>query len=405
MMLFLYNIGIRLYGLGVRVAALFNSKAEKWVCGRQGLLEKTERETASFAGETLWVHCASLGEFEMVRPIMEQLKKADSNLRIVLTFFSPSGYEVRKYYEVADHVFYLPLDTPSNAKRFVEAIKPNKVIFVKYDLWFHHLKEAKEFGAKLMLISATFRPNQVYFKSYGNIGRKALQLFDRIFLVDTDSEKLVHGIGIKNTTVCGDTRYDRVMEIAATAESNEVIKAFKANSKLIICGSTWKEDEKVLHHSVGKIPNVKWIIAPHEVGEENIQRVQRLFPDSVLYSEYQKSDARILIIDSIGLLNKIYRYADVAYIGGGFRTGLHNVFEATVFGVPTVFGPDASRFPDAGEMAQKGLAFRIQNEAELKSKFTELLSQDQTQLRNEIKKFMEARTGATKTILEYTKNC
>jgi 3-deoxy-D-manno-octulosonic-acid transferase len=404
-MLLLYNIGIRLYGLGVRVAALFNSKAEKWVHGRQDLLGKIERKTASLSGETLWVHCASLGEFEMARPIMEQLKEADSNLRIVLTFFSPSGYEVRKNYEAADHVFYLPLDTPSNAKRFVEAIKPDKVIFVKYDLWFHHLNAAKKIGAKLMLISATFRPSQPYFKFYGSIGRQALRLFNRIFLVDSDSEKRLHEIGIIDTIVCGDTRYDRVMEIAAAAESNDIIEEFKGNSKLIICGSTWKDDEEVLSDTINHMKDVKWIIAPHEVGEENIRRIQKLFPNSIRYSDFEESGSNVLIIDSIGLLNKIYRYADVAYIGGGFRSGLHNVFEATAFGVPTVFGPDTTRFPDAGEMAMKGLAFRIQNQSELKSKLTELLSEDQTQLRNEVKNFMEARTGATKAILEYTKSC
>jgi 3-deoxy-D-manno-octulosonic-acid transferase len=404
-MLLFYNIGIRLYALGIRVAALFNPKAKKWIDGRNGLLKKVEKETASYSGETLWVHCASLGEFEMARPIMVQLKATDPGLRIVLTFFSPSGYEVRKNYPIADHVFYLPLDTPFNAKRFVKAIKPIKVIFVKYDLWFHHLNEAKKFGAKLMLISATFRPSQQYFKFYGGVGRKALKLFDRIFLVDSDSEKLAHGIGIKNTTVCGDTRYDRVMEIAASTESNAIIEAFKSDSKLIICGSTWKEDEEVLLDSMNNLKEVKWVVAPHEVGEENIQRLQKQFPDSVRYSQYQESDARILIIDSIGLLNKLYRYADVAYIGGGFRTGLHNVFEATAFGVPTIFGPDTSRFPDAAEMAGKGLAFRIQNKAGLNSKMSELISQDQSQLISKIKDFMASRTGASKAILEYTNKC
>ncbi|MBI1288645.1 MAG: 3-deoxy-D-manno-octulosonic acid transferase [Flavobacteriales bacterium] len=400
-MLTFYNIGIRLYALGIRIAALFNPKAKKWLDGRKGLLDRIEQESTSFSGETLWVHCASLGEFEMARPIMERLKETDEKFRIVLTFFSPSGYEVRKNYPIADHVFYLPLDTPSNAKRFVQAIKPSKVIFVKYDLWFHHLSEVKKFGAKLMLISAAFRPSQQYFKFYGSIGRQALKLFDRIFLVDADSEKLLHKIGISNTTVCGDTRYDRVMEIAAKAEPNQTIETFKGNSKLIICGSTWKEDEDVLAASIGKLENTKWVIAPHEVGEENIQRLQKQFPDSVRYSQYQESDARILIIDSIGLLNKLYRYADVAYIGGGFRTGLHNVFEATAFGVPTIFGPDTSRFPDAEEMAKEGLAFRIENQTQIQSKLTELLNEDQTDLRKRIQEFMNERTGATEAILQY----
>jgi 3-deoxy-D-manno-octulosonic-acid transferase len=404
-MLLFYNIGIRLYGLGVRVVALINSKAKKWVDGRKGLIEKIESETNSFSGETLWVHCASLGEFEMARPIMEQLKVADSRSRVVLTFFSPSGYEVRSNYALADHVFYLPLDTASNANRFVEAIKPNKVIFVKYDLWYHHLKAAKDFGAKLMLISAAFRREQVYFKPHGSVGRKALQLFGQIFLVEKGSEKLLHEIGIENTTVCGDTRYDRVMEVTKTADKNEIIESFKDKSKLVVCGSTWKEDEEVLQDSVKNLKNVKWVIAPHEVGEENIKRIEKWVPDSVRYSQYSESDSRVLIIDSIGLLSKLYQYADVAYIGGGFRSGLHNVLEAAAFGVPTVFGPDTSRFPDAGEMAINGLAFQIQSKHDLNSKLDELLVSDQSLLRGQIVSFMQSRTGATKAILEYTKNC
>jgi len=397
-----YNIGIQLYYFAIRIASLFNPKAKKWLEGRTGLLTKIEQETSGFSGETLWVHCASLGEFEMARPIMELLKQQDSNLRIILTFFSPSGYEIRKNYELVNHVFYLPLDTKSNAKEFLNAIKPNTVIFVKYDLWFHHLNEAKKQGAKLMLVSAQFRPNQQYFKFYGATARKALKLFDKIFLVDVNSEKLLHQIDVKNTTVCGDTRYDRVMEIAKSAESISEIEQFKGDSKLVVCGSTWPEDEKLLAACLEKHPNTKWIITPHEIGEENLQRLEQLFPNSVRLSKFEKEGANVLIVDAIGLLNKIYRYADVAYVGGGFRTGLHNILEATAFGVPTVFGPDYSRFPDAGEMADNGLVFSIKNEAELNNRIEELLNNDQRKLRDSITDFMQSRTGATEAILEYT---
>lgn len=405
-----YNIGIRLYGMAIRLAALFKPKARKWVEGRVGLIEQATQQLSSFSGQTLWVHCASLGEFEMARPIMEQLKQEQPDLRVVLTFFSPSGFEVRKNYPLADHVFYLPLDTPANAQRFVKAVRPTIVIFVKYDLWYHHINEAKERGAKLLLISATFRLDQQYFKFYGSSGRKALRLFDRIFLVDADSEKRLHRIGVQATTVCGDTRYDRVMETARNAEPDRIIEAFKGGSKLVICGSTWKEDEHVLADSVNELKDVKWVIAPHEVGEENIGRIQRLFPDAVRYSQTDSEhgsmvSAQMLIIDSIGLLSKLYRYADVAYIGGGFRTGLHNILEASAFGVPTVFGPDTSRFPDAAEMAKKGLAFRVHDQAQLRSKLVELLSHDQAQIRSDISTFMTSRTGATEAILQYTRSC
>ncbi|MBP9151819.1 MAG: 3-deoxy-D-manno-octulosonic acid transferase [Flavobacteriales bacterium] len=400
-MLTFYNIGIRLYHFGILVGSLFNPKARKWLEGRNELLEKIEQETSGFSGETLWVHCASLGEFEMARPIMERLRQTDPNLRIILTFFSPSGYEIRQNYKVANHVFYIPLDTPENAKRFVQAIKPTKVIFVKYDLWFHHLNEAKNFGAKLMLISAQFRPSQQYFKFYGTTGRAALRLFDKIFLVDENSKKLLASIGIKNATVFGDTRYDRVMEIARLAASIPAIEAFKGDSTLVVCGSTWAEDEKLLSTCINQFSDTKWIIVPHEIGEANIQRLLKLFPNSVRLSKFEKGEATVLIVDSIGLLNKLYRYADVAYVGGGFRTGLHNILEATAFGTPTVFGPDYSRFPDAGEMAEKGLAFSIPNEDELKAKLNELLCTNQSELKASILTFMESRTGATKAILKY----
>ncbi|MCF8464788.1 MAG: 3-deoxy-D-manno-octulosonic acid transferase [Flavobacteriales bacterium] len=404
-MLTFYNIGIRLYHFGIQIVSLFNPKAKKWLDGRHNLLDKIEQETTGFSGKTLWVHCASLGEFEMARPVMERLRKSDQDLRIILTFFSPSGYEIRKNYEVANHVFYLPLDTPQNAKRFVQSIKPTKVIFVKYDLWFHHLNEAKKFGAKLMLISAQFRPNQQYFKFYGRAGRAALKLFDKIFLVDENSRKLLLEIEIDNTTVCGDTRYDRVMEIAKNAESIPTIEPFKGSSKLVVCGSTWSEDEKLIASCINQFPDTKWVIVPHEIGEANMERLEKLFLNSQKLSSYQNKDAQVLIVDSIGILNKLYRYADVAYVGGGFRTGLHNILEATAFGTPTVFGPDHSRFPDAGEMVQKGLSFSIQNEKELLSRFRQLLKQDQTELRARILAFMESRTGATDAILKYTNKC
>lgn len=404
-MLLIYNIGIRAYYFAILVASFFNPKAKKWLDGRKDLLREAEQKLKGFSGETLWVHCASLGEFEMARPVMEKLRIMEQELRIVLTFFSPSGYEIRKDYPTADHVFYLPLDTPSNAKRMAQAIRPTKVIFVKYDLWFHHLNEAKNFGAKLMLISAQFRPKQQYFKFYGSVGRQALKLFDRIFLVDADSEKLLHGIGVKSTLVCGDTRYDRVMEIAALNEANDTLEIFKGDSKLIVCGSTWPEDEQLFVNGVNLLPNTKWLIAPHEVGEDNIQRLEKLFPNSVRYSTFKDSDAKVLIIDSIGLLNKLYRYADVAYVGGGFKTGLHNILEATAYGVPTLFGPDHSRFPDAEEMATEQLAVSIADERQLLAWLEDFLTNDHTQLRNAILAFMQSRKGATDAILKYTVAC
>ena len=404
-MLAFYNIGIRLYHLGVLITSIFNLKARLWLKGRQGLLEKIEQEVSGYSGETIWVHCASLGEFEMARPIMEGIKNSNSESRIILSFFSPSGYETRKNYELAQHVFYLPLDTASNAALFVKAIKPTKTIFVKYDLWFHHLNAAKKVGSKLILISAQFRENQLYFKWFGGFGRCALKLFDQIFLVDSNSEKLLHQIGVKSTTVCGDTRYDRVMGIAQNVETIPEIAQFKGEGKLVVCGSTWPEDERLLAKSVESLKQTKWVIAPHEVGEENIQCLERLFPDSVRLSGLSNQDAKVVLVDSIGQLNKLYKHADVAYIGGAFKTGLHNILEATAYGIPTVFGPDYTRFPDAGEMVEKGLAFTISNQSELNNKLDVLLEKKQSQLNSDVLSFMSARKGATSAILEYTNKC
>ncbi|MDP6908534.1 MAG: glycosyltransferase N-terminal domain-containing protein [Flavobacteriales bacterium] len=401
-MLLLYNISISFYRLGVYLASFINPKATKWIEGRKGLLCEIEQQTAGFDGETVWVHCASLGEFEMARPIIESVKARNPSTRIVVTFFSPSGYEVRKDYQLVDHVFYLPIDSKSNAESFIGAIKPTTVIFVKYDLWFHYLNEAKKAGAKLILISAQFRQKLHFFKLYGTIGRRTLRMFNRIFLVDEKSKKLLDSIAINDAVVCGDTRYDRVVEVAKASESVDVIERFKSHSKLVICGSTWAEDEALLVDCVKANQNVKWVIAPHEVGEENLKRMEKLFADTVRLSNFSNSsNAQVLLVDGVGYLSKLYRYADVAYVGGGFKTGLHNILEATAFGVPTIFGPCHSRFPDAGEMDENGLAFSIKNQEELGTRLSGLLSQDQTDLRNRILAFMEARTGATRTILQY----
>lgn len=401
LMLVFYNIGVQLYGFGIRIVALFNPKAAKWKNGRIGLLQRIEQEIASFAGKTVWVHCASLGEFEMARPIIEGIKKEENKTRIILTFFSPSGFEVRKDYALADHVFYLPLDTAHNARRFIAAVSPSTVVFVKYDIWYHHLNEANKIGAKMILISAQFRSTQQYFKFYGGIGRKALQLFDRIFLVDKNSERLAFEIDLKNTQVCGDTRYDRVMEIAKASNRIAAIEEFKGESKLVVCGSTWPEDEKVLKESLNKYPTVKWVIAPHEVGEQNIQRLAKLFANAIRFSALKGSAAKVCIVDSIGQLSKLYKYADVAYVGGAFGKLPHNILEATAYGVPTIFGPNYMRFPDAAEMVEKEICFNVRNQEELNARLDQLLNRDQTNLRSDIRDFMQSRTGASAAVMKY----
>ncbi len=393
----MYDLLISAYHLALRIAAVRNAKARLWVDGRQGLLERVEREVAAHDGPTAWVHCASLGEFEMARPIMERIRGLGRGHRIVLTFFSPSGYELRKSFSGADHVFYLPLDTEVNAQRFVKAIRPDVVIFVKYDLWRYFLQAAKDFGARLFLISAVFERRQYFFKWYGGHGRACLALFDRIFTVDDASVQLLNGIGIKNAEACGDTRYDRVMALARTWEPIPEVVGFKGDEQLVVCGSTWPEDEAALRATVGKLERLRWVLAPHEVDEANLKRIEGVFPEAVRLSRYRGQSATVLLVDSIGLLGRLYGHADVAYVGGAFGRRLHNILEATAYGVPVVFGPDYSCFPDAGQMVRFGLATSVADAPQLTAALRHRLAD--TFEKEVLLDFMRQRTGATEVIL------
>jgi 3-deoxy-D-manno-octulosonic-acid transferase len=395
----LYHLAITIYHTALRIAALWHPKAQLWVNGRKGLLDRIEREVRSHQGRTVWVNCASLGEFEMARPIMEEMKAGPNPPRIVLTFFSPSGYEIRKDYAGADHVFYLPLDREANAQRFMAAVQPDVAVFVKYDLWWHFLKAAKAHGAQLVLISAVFAQRQHFFKWYGGHGRRCLRLFDRIFTVDDDSVKLLREIGIDHAESVGDTRYDRVMEVAAHWSGFPSIERFKGESKLVVCGSTWVEDEVVIRKAMAQFPDVKWIMAPHEVGDANIKRMERMFPSAERFSGYTDQQTNMLIVDSIGVLNRLYGHGDVAYVGGGFGRVLHNILEATAYGIPVIFGPDHASFPDAGRMARQGLVFSIRDAEGLSVALRRCLDAGVKQ--EEILGFMRQRTGAKEAVLRF----
>jgi len=395
-----YDSIIAIYHLGLRIAANFHPKAKLWVDGRKGLLTKIASEVGHFDGKTVWVHCASLGEFEMVRPIIDSLKSRPTDVpRIILTFYSPSGHEVRKNYSGVDHVFYLPYESKENARRFIAAIRPHVVVFVKYDLWFHFLNAAQEKGSHLILISAQFAPHQYFFRWFGAHGRKCLAAFHHIFVVDDASRKLLRSINISAVTACGDTRYDRVMDVAANWKPIPEVAEFKASTKLIVCGSTWPDDEAVLVQCIAHIPNAKWVIAPHEVHEANTQRLERIFPNAVRFSNYSNQETNVLLVDSIGILAQLYGHADVAYVGGGFGSGLHNILEATAFGIPVIFGPDHGRFADAGIMVNEGLAYSINTAEGLRSAMVNALTTDCPG--PAILAFMNSRTGARRAILEY----
>jgi len=376
----LYNLGIRLYGLSIFIAAFFNEKASKWKMGRKDIFIKLKQAVQNSNQPLIWFHCASLGEFEQGRPVIEAFRKKFPSYKILLTFFSPSGYEARKDYKEADYVFYLPLDTPSNAKRFIEITKPVIAIFIKYEFWYNYLNALKNKKTPSFIISARFREGQYFFKSTGSWFRKQLHLYTTLFVQDNGSEALLKRFGISNVIVCGDTRFDRVIEISQQAYINLLVEKFKNGENLWVCGSTWEEDENlifpVFESLVRSGQKIKLLIAPHETSEERIKNIQNKYPASIPYStanEDRVSKASVMILDKMGLLSYLYRYANIAYVGGGFGKGIHNLPEAAVYGIPVLFGPNYKRFIEAEELIQRGGGFSISSTQELESITTKLL--------------------------------
>ena len=345
----LYNFVLILAEFFLRIIALFNKKLRLFIDGRKEVFSKLKNEIPS-GSKIIWIHCASLGEFEQGRPIIEKLKINYPSHKTVLTFFSPSGYEVRKNYKGADVICYLPLDTKKSAKKFIQLTNPALAIFVKYEFWPNILRELKNQQIKTILVSGIFRENQAFFKGYGAWMRKSLKGFSYFFVQDDNSKNLLNSVGFTNVEKSGDTRFDRVFEI--TQQNNELnfVSEFKGANLLLVCGSTWKEDEDLLidyiNNSVSK--NQKYIFAPHNIKEkEIIELKQRLNKKTILYSEKENqniADAEVFIIDAIGFLTKIYSYADIAFVGGGFATGLHNVLEPATFGIPIIIGPEYQKF-------------------------------------------------------------
>jgi 3-deoxy-D-manno-octulosonic-acid transferase len=304
----------------------------------------------------IWIHCASLGEFEQGRPVIESIKREKPQFKILLTFFSSSGYEVRKNYQHADIVCYLPPDTPRNAELFTTLTNPEKVIFVKYEFWNNYLSAIKKRDIPLFLISGIFRKEQPFFKWYGSFFRDILKKFNWLFVQDQHSYDLLASIGIVNVSVAGDTRFDRVVEIAAEAKSIPQIEQFSGEEKLFLAGSSWKQDEEIIARYLNKNPRrMKWIFAPHEIDGENIRRIEKLFTvKCVRFSEFtnEGADSRVMIIDNIGMLSSAYRYAYIAAVGGGFGKGIHNILEPACWGIPVLFGPNHKRFREALDLIE-----------------------------------------------------
>ncbi|WP_205502764.1 3-deoxy-D-manno-octulosonic acid transferase [Rufibacter psychrotolerans] len=402
----LYEIGVRAYGVGIRLAAPFLPKAAQWVNGRKGIFEEIGQKLAGNQAPLAWFHCASLGEFEQGRPLIEAFKLRYPNFKVVLTFFSPSGYEVRKNYAGADFIFYLPLDTAQNARRLVALLKPKLAVFVKYEFWHHYTRELHHQHIPLFSISAIFRPNQIYFRKNGSFYRRILKRFTYIYTQNQESAQLLASIHIDKVTMAGDTRVDRVLQNAQNAKQISIAQAFKADSPVMVIGSSWPQDLAVLLPFLqAQLPTLKFILAPHEIKEQELSELEAQFPgQAIRFSQARAETAsnyRLLLIDNIGMLSSLYQYADYAYVGGAFGKGLHNTLEPAAFGPPIFFGPRYTKFQEAQDLIEAGVAFPVRSTQDLSKTFEEL-HQDpdrREKIRQATQVYLQKQAGATERIL------
>jgi len=408
MSLLLYNLSLRLYRFGIGVSSLSNHKAKQWTAGRRNW-RKCLAQKLRPNERRIWIHCSSLGEFEQGRPLIELIRQRYPGYKVVLTFFSPSGYEPRKDYDGADYVFYLPIDSAANARDFVAAIRPAMAIFVKYEFWYYYLRELKMNSIPTLLVSAAFRPGQPFFQWHGSLFRKMLHCFTHLHVQDAASAELLKSIDISNNvSISGDTRYDRVAAIKAGIREIPEAEEFKGNCKILIAGSSWPEDEAILRKLLSNLPNDwKLIIAPHEIHAAHINQLKDLFGNdavafSVLRMERAQASRRVLIIDNMGMLSSLYAYGDIAWVGGGFRKGgIHNTLEPAVFGIPIIMGPVYKKFVEAVKLVDLGAAFPVQDEAEGLSLASNLITDENRRkdIHQKLEGFMSRETGAAERIL------
>ena len=408
-MRFFYTLFVYAYRLAIGLAAIFSKKAGQWINGRKNIFSRLEHEI-KFDKPLIWFHCASLGEFEQGRSLIERLKTQKPEYQILLTFFSPSGYEIRKNYDKADYVFYLPYDSPSNAKKFLEIVRPEMVFFVKYEFWFNYIKQINKHSIPLYLISAAFRPEQHFFKWWGIWQRMQLKKFNFFFVQDDNSLKLLKSVGIENALLTGDTRLDRVKDILLQEVNLPILDKFCKNNFVLCAGSSWPPDEDIISSYLKAAPDdMKLIMAPHDISEKHINEILEKFANfkPILYTSVNKdieftSDNKVLIINTIGMLNKLYRFADVAYIGGGFGVSIHNLPEAAVYGIPVIYGPRHEKFKEAIELAECGGGFPINNVGEFINLMNSFYS-DRDFLNNasvSASKYIDDNTGATQMIYQ-----
>lgn len=408
-MRFLYQIGIQIVSLLLPISSLFSSKMKLFIKGRKQSFP-TLKEKINPNKKYVWFHVASLGEYEQGLPVMEALKKEQPELGIVLTFFSPSGYEIRKNNTIADVTLYLPLDTKANAKRFLDLVIPVQAFFIKYEFWPNYLTELKKRKIPTFLISGIFRENQLFFKSYGGFYREALKTFTHFFVQNETSKQLLQQLYFNNVTVNGDTRFDRVAQILEKDNQLDFIKTFKNNTKTIVIGSSWPQDEAFLIPYINEnTQNVKFIIAPHNIKEEQINNIKNQLKKSVvLFSDKEGknlADFDVFIIDTIGILTKIYSYAEIAYVGGGFGTGIHNILEPATFGVPIIIGPKYQKFQEAKDLVALGSCLVVHNQEDLNNTFNLLIEDENIRKEkgNLSQQFVLKNKNATQVIMQYLK--
>lgn len=388
-----YNFIIHTYTLAIRISSLYNKKARLWIEGRKNIFYQL-KEQLKGEKDIVWFHCASLGEFEQAKPVIKAYKLKYSDHKILLTFFSPSGFEIQKLTPIVDWVFYLPSDTKLNAKKFISITKPIKSIFIKYEFWFNYINEIHIQGIPLYLVSAVFRKNQLFFKF--KWFENQLKKITHIFVQDKQSQILLKSISINNHSISGDTRFDTVIANRKKQENINLIKKFSETQTTIVCGSTWPKDEMILSRLIKNHQNYNFIIAPHE--NNNIKKLQKQ-TSGILYSNANQKNinsSNVLIIDRVGILSSIYKYGKYAYIGGGFGRGIHNILEAVIFGIPTIFGPNYNKFKEAIDLINKKAAISINNYNELVSALDYFKKFDKSITEN----YINEKCGATEKIIK-----
>lgn len=407
-MLQFYILGIKFYSILIYFASFFNVKARLWIDGRKNWREKFKINQKT---QKIWFHFASLGEFEQGKPLLQAIRNQYPEKEIVITFFSPSGYEIRKNSPLGDYILYLPIDSKKNAKDFIELFKPEIAVFNKYEYWYFYFEKLSEKQIPLYVTSAIFRPKQIFFKFYGGFNRKILNFVTYFFVQNEESIKLLKSIGLHNATLSGDTRFDSVLDLVKNKKDYSLINQFKAESQLFIAGSTWPEDENFIANYIDKQPfNWKFIIAPHEIFETKLLALEKAIEvKTIRYSkliENGSTNAKVLIIDNIGMLSSLYTYGEIAFIGGGFGSGIHNTLEAAAYGLPVIFGPKYQKFQEAKDLVKLKGGFTVANQSDLEKILNELMNdKDLRKQSGEIaKNYVAKNTGATATIMKHIFN-